>query len=271
MERPAFACCASYVGFEVRRSAEREGGSGMRESWISLRSIQATRSQQPQPAQLAAQSLGHFAGAGRGAVEVLGRVLDGEIAPALERAVQPRLREHQLAVEHQAAAADAVLVDERQHGDDALAAQDLAADHPIERAARAQLVGALRHHARGVDVLGWLPALLLLGELLADPVAQVFDRVAADAELDEMQGHVWGYRSLVIHSAAAITMTFAPSAIWLPGTAAISATVPAIGAVNACSIFIASIRATRWPLATAAPGSTRIASTLPCMGAVTRD
>jgi hypothetical protein len=31
MERPAFARCASYGGFEVRRSAEREGGSGMRD------------------------------------------------------------------------------------------------------------------------------------------------------------------------------------------------------------------------------------------------
>jgi hypothetical protein len=26
-ERPAYARCASYVGFQVRRSAEREGGS----------------------------------------------------------------------------------------------------------------------------------------------------------------------------------------------------------------------------------------------------
>jgi hypothetical protein len=31
MERPAFARYASYGGLEVRRSAEREGGSGMRE------------------------------------------------------------------------------------------------------------------------------------------------------------------------------------------------------------------------------------------------
>ena len=50
MERPAFARCASYGGFEVRRSAERESGSeaiqgdrrGGCGSWIasSLRSWQ---------------------------------------------------------------------------------------------------------------------------------------------------------------------------------------------------------------------------------------
>ena len=34
-----------------------------------------------------------------------------------------------------------------------------------------------------------LPALLFLRELLANPVAQVSDRVAADAQLDEMQSH----------------------------------------------------------------------------------
>src|ERR1043166_6929432 len=49
MERPAYACCASYGGFGVRRSAEREGGSGMRgdRSRISARfrgrPIRATR------------------------------------------------------------------------------------------------------------------------------------------------------------------------------------------------------------------------------------
>ena len=48
VERPAYACCASYGGFEVRRSAEREGGSDTRGNpWtccprISLRSIRAT-------------------------------------------------------------------------------------------------------------------------------------------------------------------------------------------------------------------------------------
>ena len=68
---------------------------------------------------------------------------------------------------------------------------DLAADHPVDRAAVENLLGALGHHARGVDVLGLLDAaLLLLVQLRADPVLEVLDRVGADAELDEMKRHV---------------------------------------------------------------------------------
>src|ERR1043166_10195280 len=51
--------------------------------------------QQPQPPQFAAQALGHFGGAGRGAVEVLGCVLHREIAPALKGTVGARLGGHQ--------------------------------------------------------------------------------------------------------------------------------------------------------------------------------
>src|SRR5262249_51272282 len=68
-------------------------------------------------------------------------------------------------------------------------AHDLAADHPVERAAVAQLVGALGHHACPVHVLGREPALPALLELLADPILEILDRVTADAELDEMKGH----------------------------------------------------------------------------------
>jgi hypothetical protein len=38
-------------------------------------------------------------------------------------------------------------------------------------------------------MLGLLPALLLLFELLLDPVFEIGDRVTADAELDEMKRH----------------------------------------------------------------------------------
>src|ERR1043166_6539313 len=51
--------------------------------------------QQPQLPQFAAQALGHFGGAGRGAVEVLGCVLHREIAPALKGTVGARLGGHQ--------------------------------------------------------------------------------------------------------------------------------------------------------------------------------
>src|SRR6516162_6832070 len=47
------------------------------------------------------------------------------------------------------------------------------ADHPVERAAVAQLVGALGHHARPVHVLGREPALPALLELLADPFLEI--------------------------------------------------------------------------------------------------
>jgi len=40
-------------------------------------------------------------------------------------------------------------------------------------------------------VLGREPALPALLEFLADPVLEVFDRIAADAKLDEMKGHGW--------------------------------------------------------------------------------
>src|SRR5262249_39246782 len=77
----------------------------------------------------------------------------------------------------------------RPHIDEPLPAHDLAADHPVERAAIAQLIGALGHHARPVHVLEREPALPALLELLADPILEFSDRVTADAKLDEMKGH----------------------------------------------------------------------------------
>jgi hypothetical protein len=70
-----------------------------------------------------------------------------------------------------------------------LPAHHLAADHPVERAAVKQLVGALGHHARGVHVLARQAALPAVPELLADPVLQIPDRITAHAKLDEMEAH----------------------------------------------------------------------------------
>src|SRR5262245_24358726 len=147
------------------------------------------RSQEAELAQLATQRLRHVLGTRRRAVEVARGVFDREIAPALERPIRPRLDQDELGLEHQMAAADPFLVDERPHIDQPLPAHDLAADHPVERAAVAQLVGALGHHARPVHVLEREPALPALLELLADPILEVSDRVTADAKLDEMKGH----------------------------------------------------------------------------------
>src|SRR5262245_33451847 len=200
--------------------------------------------------------LGHPGGAGRSALEVARRILGIEIAPALEGAERPRLHQHQLAVEDEAASSDAVLVDEGTDVEHAFAAHDRAADDPEQRPAVDQLIHPLRHHAGGVDVL----ALLLAMQLLGDPVLQFLDRVAADAKLDEMQGHY-------CPCSGVITMTVARSAIWLPAAARTSLTRPLTGASSVCSIFIASMTARRCPLVTVAPGSTSTARSFPCIGA----
>jgi len=138
---------------------------------------------------IAPHLLRHLGGPGRSARQIARGILALQVAPTLERRARARLDQHHFAVEHHAAAADAVLVGERAYGKNLLAATDLAANHPIERAAAGQFLGPLGHHAGGVDVLGLLAALFLLFELLLDPVFEVGDRVAANAEFDEMKGH----------------------------------------------------------------------------------
>src|ERR1700731_3396706 len=148
-----------------------------------------TGSHQAEFAQLPAQFFRHRGRAGRRFVEIARRVLHVEVAPALKGTERARRHQHDLGIEHDAAAADAVLVAKRPDGADALAAHDLAADHPIERAAVGELIGTLGHHAGAVDVLGLFAALALVLELLLDPVLEILDRVGADAELDEIESH----------------------------------------------------------------------------------
>src|SRR5262245_58780507 len=145
--------------------------------------------QEAELAQFATQRLRHVPRARRGAVEIARSILVREVAPALECAPRPRLDQDELRLQHQIAAADPALVDERAHVEEPLPAHYLAADHPVERAALAQLVGALGHHARAMQMLARQLTLPALRELLANPVLEVLDRVAADAELDEVKGH----------------------------------------------------------------------------------
>src|ERR1700681_4047047 len=149
----------------------------------------ASGSHQAELAQLAAQLLRHRRRAGRRLVEVARGVLHVEVAPALKGTERARRHQHDFGIEHDAAASDAVLVAKRPDGTDALAAHDLAADHPIERAAVGELVGALGHHAGAMYVLGLFAAFALVLELLLDPVLEILDRVGADAELDEIESH----------------------------------------------------------------------------------
>src|SRR6266702_228181 len=81
---------------------------------------------QSEPSELTSQVLGHVRRARRGTLEILGCAPRFEVAPALERPEWPRLGQHELRLEHQPAAADAVAVPERPHVEDTLAAQDLA-------------------------------------------------------------------------------------------------------------------------------------------------
>src|SRR5580704_9541458 len=148
-----------------------------------------TRSHQAKFAQLPTQFFGHRCRARRCFIEVARGVLHVEVAPTLKSTERARRYQHDFGIEHDAAAADAVLVAKRPDVADALAAHDLAADHPIERAAVSELVCTLGHHAGAVDVLGLFAAFALVLELLLDPVLEVLDRVGADAELDEIESH----------------------------------------------------------------------------------
>ena len=64
-----------------------------------------------------------------------------------------------------------------------------ALDHPVERTAVEELVDPLRHHAGDVEVLGASSRLPLLAQAPFDPFDEIVDRIAADAELDEVDGH----------------------------------------------------------------------------------
>src|SRR6516165_2531985 len=148
-----------------------------------------TALQETKLTQLAAQRFGHILSAGRGAIQVTRRIFALQIAPALKRPERAWLDQDWLRLEHQVAATDSISIGERPHIEDALPAHDLAADHPIERSAVAQLVGALRHHSRPVHVLAGQAAFPALFDFLADPILQIPDRITADAKFDEMKGH----------------------------------------------------------------------------------
>src|SRR3954452_3632305 len=137
---------------------------------------EVTPLQQPQLAQLAPQVFRHLLRARCDAREVARRVLRLQVAPALEGAPEPRLDQHQFRLEHELAAADPLPVDKRTYAPQSLPAQDLAPDHPIERTAVGELVGALRHHAGTVHMLARLTALAAFLQPLPDPVLKVLDR-----------------------------------------------------------------------------------------------
>jgi hypothetical protein len=86
-----------------------------------------------------------------------------------------RLDQHHFAVENDATTPDAVFISERANIEDALAASDLPPNYPIQRACVDELLAALWHHSRRVNMLGLLPAALHFFQLLPDPVFEIGD------------------------------------------------------------------------------------------------
>src|SRR6516165_1068944 len=148
-----------------------------------------SESQQAKLLQLPAQCLRHVLGARCYPIKITRRFLRSEIPPALKRPPGPRLDQHELGLEHQITPTDSRLVNERAHIDEPLAAKNPTTDHPVKRAALAQLVGTLWHHARAMHVLARQSAPLARFEACANPLSEVFDRIAANAKLDEMERH----------------------------------------------------------------------------------
>jgi hypothetical protein len=121
--------------------------------------------------------------------EIARRILRVEVAPALERPVRARLDQDHRRLEHEVAAPDPLPVRERPHRDERLPAGELALDDPVERAAVDELVHALRHHAGGVRLLVGAPEPPVMRAVLLDPLLEIGDRIAADAKLEEVEGH----------------------------------------------------------------------------------
>src|SRR5665213_822616 len=147
------------------------------------------RSEQSQLAQFAPHLFRHLGSAGGRARQIARRLFVYEIAPALKGRARARLDQNALAIEHDLTAPDTVFACGGSDIENTFAAGYLAADHPEQRAAIDQLLGALGQHARGVDVFGLLTAFLFLFELERNPFLEIGDRVTADAKLDKMKGH----------------------------------------------------------------------------------
>src|SRR5215217_2593075 len=146
-----------------------------------------SRSEEAEVDELAPERLRHRREVAGGAAEVARGVLGVEVAPALERPARPRLDRDHHRLDDQAAAPDAVAVGERPDRGEPLPAGDLALDHPVERAAVDDRVEALRHHAGGMGLLVGPAEAPVMGAVLLDPILEVADRIAADAELQQME------------------------------------------------------------------------------------
>jgi hypothetical protein len=94
-----------------------------------------------------------------------------------------------LRIEHDAATGDTVILGVGPEIDNALADEDDAPDHPIERTAVEHLIAAARRLQGAMAQLRRLAGALKLLQPLDLPVLEVLHRVAANTELDEVNCH----------------------------------------------------------------------------------
>ena len=170
-----------------RRSRRSRLATRSRETSRSFRP--RPRSQQTQARQFAAHRFGHGGQFRLAHVDVGRRVLGGKIAPALKRTHRTGRHRHNLAVEPQFAAADSIRIHERLDALDALPRLDLPSDDPVERAAGEDFFHPLRDHAGDMDVARGQAPLLGLAHPRRNPLPEVVERVRADAEFYQVQGH----------------------------------------------------------------------------------
>src|SRR5581483_61510 len=117
----------------------------------------------------------------------IGRRVGGiEIAPALERGAGAPQHRHQLLVIDQGAMRFAFVAGGADV-EQCLPRRDLALDHPVERTAIQQFLGALGRLAGEMDKFGLLALLFLFRELALLPVAQFLETVDADTKFDQME------------------------------------------------------------------------------------
>src|ERR1700751_1368871 len=148
-----------------------------------------SRSQKTKLSKLASERFGHIRSPGRSVVEIRGRLFRVKVAPPLESAHRAGLRQYQPGRQNELASADPVGVGKGPHVAQPLPAHYLTADDPIERSSVEEFIRPFGRHAGGMHMLARLAAALLLRELRPDPGVELFDRITADAKLDEMQGH----------------------------------------------------------------------------------
>jgi hypothetical protein len=136
-----------------------------------------------------AQVRREFCEAGAGVAEIARRILRLQIPPALKGAPRLPFGRHRFRIEHKPAAPDAVLVAERPHVEQFLPHLHVAADDPVERAAAQNFLHPLRDHARGVKMLRLSAGAAGGAQALLDPVLEILDGIAADAEFQDVEGH----------------------------------------------------------------------------------